>query len=459
MPRIPSPSDLRQRHPRAALTATIAAPILGLTLIATGLNFWPTLFAALHSIGSTLYTHVKPILLTTAGLALILAAIPYQRIGDLKPRFKGHAQTRFWLVLLPCVALSLAIIAWLPAWNVHRMGITKPEDVISHEETERKDTGALILSLFGTYGLYLTWRRAEAGDRTVKTMEQGHITDRYTKAIEQLGKMDGDKPNIEVRLGAIYALERIAWDSPRDHWTIMEVLTAYIRRNAPAPAGPTEPDPSIKPRTEIQAILDVLKRRNHAVEREDQRLSLTSADLRGANLEKAPLNRSDLGRSNLQMANLEEAQLQGAGLYQAQLQGAWLNRAQLQGAILIEAQLQGAELNGASLQGARLYGASLQGTILNGAQLQGARYLKVEQVKTAIDWESAHYDPDFRRELGLPDEPAPPIPRMTQPTSNTSHTDIRTPIPAPYGPAGYRRVPRASHASATAKSPAVDQTE
>lgn len=77
-------------------------------------------------------------------------------------------------------------------------------------------------------------------------MEQGHITDRYTKAIEQLGKLDGDKPNIEIRLGAIYALERIARDSPRDHWTIMEVLTAYVRQNAPAaPIGepPEKPLP------------------------------------------------------------------------------------------------------------------------------------------------------------------------------------------------------------------------
>ncbi len=39
--------------------------------------------------------------------------------------------------------------------------------------------------------------------------------------------------NLEVRLGGIYALERIARDSPKDHWTIMEVLTAYVRENSP----------------------------------------------------------------------------------------------------------------------------------------------------------------------------------------------------------------------------------
>src|SRR3982751_6161439 len=39
----------------------------------------------------------------------------------------------------------------------------------------------------------------------------------------------GGGPNLEVRLGAIYALERIPRDSERDHWPIMEVLCAYVR--------------------------------------------------------------------------------------------------------------------------------------------------------------------------------------------------------------------------------------
>jgi hypothetical protein len=41
---------------------------------------------------------------------------------------------------------------------------------------------------------------------------EGHVTDRYTKAIEQLGS-----EHLDVRLGAIYALERIMIDSVRGH--------------------------------------------------------------------------------------------------------------------------------------------------------------------------------------------------------------------------------------------------
>ena len=62
-----------------------------------------------------------------------------------------------------------------------------------------------------------------------KADQERRITDSFTKAVELLGK-----PELEVRLGAIYALERIARESKRDHWPIMETLTAYVRSRAPS---------------------------------------------------------------------------------------------------------------------------------------------------------------------------------------------------------------------------------
>jgi hypothetical protein len=81
--------------------------------------------------------------------------------------------------------------------------------------------GALV-----AYGLFLTNRR-------IRVTEDGQVTERFTKAIEQLGscKADGE-PNFDVRLGGIFSLERIARDSEKDHWTVMEVLSAYVRENA-----------------------------------------------------------------------------------------------------------------------------------------------------------------------------------------------------------------------------------
>src|SRR5215213_5811411 len=76
-------------------------------------------------------------------------------------------------------------------------------------------------------GLYFTWR-------TLQVNREGQITERFTRAIEQLGATHGDNSkNLELRLGGIYALERISRESEGDHWSIMEVLTAYVRHHAP----------------------------------------------------------------------------------------------------------------------------------------------------------------------------------------------------------------------------------
>ena len=72
--------------------------------------------------------------------------------------------------------------------------------------------------------------------RNFTLSREGQVTDRYTKAIEQLGS---DK--LDVRIGGIYALERVARDSAKDHPTVMEVLTAFIREHSREPWPPPDP--------------------------------------------------------------------------------------------------------------------------------------------------------------------------------------------------------------------------
>jgi len=82
------------------------------------------------------------------------------------------------------------------------------------------------------------------------------VTDRYTKAIEQLGSKE-----IDVRIGGIYALERIAYDSERDHPTVMEVLATFVRDHSPEQWPlPTVHEAGAKPtgrktRPDVQAAL------------------------------------------------------------------------------------------------------------------------------------------------------------------------------------------------------------
>src|SRR5215467_9400652 len=96
--------------------------------------------------------------------------------------------------------------------------------------------------------------------RAVELTEQGQVTDRYTKAVEQLGS---DK--LDVRIGGIYALERIARDSATDHPVVMEVLTAFIREHShdqwPPPDHPASYPQGRSTRPDVQAAVTVIGRR------------------------------------------------------------------------------------------------------------------------------------------------------------------------------------------------------
>ncbi|MFG2933970.1 pentapeptide repeat-containing protein, partial [Streptomyces achromogenes] len=97
---------------------------------------------------------------------------------------------------------------------------------------------------------------------------KGQITDRYTKAVENLGN-----DTMDVRLGGIYALQRIMQDSPRDHPTIADVLATYIRIHASEPPKKGETAPA-----DVQAALTVL------AYRDTSRDGYFRLDLRGTHL-------------------------------------------------------------------------------------------------------------------------------------------------------------------------------
>ncbi|WP_366146325.1 pentapeptide repeat-containing protein [Crocosphaera sp.] len=119
---------------------------------------------------------------------------------------------------------------------------------------------------------------------------------------------------------------------------------------------------------------------------------LSGANLSGANLYGANLYGANLYEANLYGAILDGANLYEANLYEANLSGANLYGANLSGANLSGAILSGAILHRANLYGANLYGANLSGANLDGANLDGARYLTVEQVQKAKNWEKTIFD-------------------------------------------------------------------
>ena len=196
--------------------------------------------------------------------------------------------------------------------------------------------------------------------RGLKLAQEGQITNRFTLAIEQLGASAEGKPKLVARFGAIYALERLARDSPPDHWTIMEVLTAYVRQRAPGPplsvaanqCSQKGTDPLTfaeagslqREHADMEAILTVLGRRTKTDKTKEGRIDLSRVDLRALNLTSA----------NLQGAHMQDADLEGAAMGAANLKSAFLVCAHLENADFRTADLEGANLTGADLRGAKL---------------------------------------------------------------------------------------------------------
>ena len=227
------------------------------------------------------------------------------------------------------LGLAIAWVLLVPAadWLArHDVGSVKGPLLQTARDAARGRLLTLGAGLFAAGALLFTARNFILSRRTFELTEQSQVTDRYTKAIEQLGS---DK--LDVRIGGIYALERIARDSARDHPTVMEVLSAFIREHSrepwPAPDPDAAPDPDLggqeRPtRPDVQAALTVIGRR-------DGRRDIQTIDLTGAILTRASHSRASLTHVDLTGASLISADLTGADLTGANLTDANLTRANL----------------------------------------------------------------------------------------------------------------------------------
>jgi Pentapeptide repeats (8 copies) len=181
--------------------------------------------------------------------------------------------------------------------------------------------GGAILSITS----YVGYCNFEIGQKNLEVTEDKQVTERFSKSIEHLGNR-----KIDIRLGGIYALEQIAINSAKYHWTIVEILSAFIREksrsNSADPVG-----------VDIQAALTVIGRRKQYPNDKVidlRKISLVGVELQNTNFRKVDFSRTNLSNANLSGANLSEANLSltnliGADLSNANLNGANLNNTHL----------------------------------------------------------------------------------------------------------------------------------
>lgn len=335
------------------------------------------------------------------------------------------------------IGASLALlITWfgiIALASIWRMAVV----VFTHDPNTPLDLRGLSFFVAASIGLpFIVWRSYTA-HREAQTAEEGLITDRINKAVEQLGREkttrriykndDGNphldaqnvpitqeitEPNLEVRLGALYALERIAQDSIRDHIQIMEIICAYIRENTREPRIDLDASEAVgttrylPPRADIQTALTILGRRSQArLDHESNALeSPYRLDLRNSNLQRADLADSRLGpvlfdHADLQAAGLRKANLQRARLVGANLQGATLVAANLEEAKFWYTNLRESDLASAKLQSAVLWNCSFAQASLGSADFQNATNLTQEQLN--LSYGKAHGIGQTRLPVGL----------------------------------------------------------
>ncbi|MFI5554000.1 pentapeptide repeat-containing protein [Streptomyces sp. NPDC051738] len=214
--------------------------------------------------------------------------------------------------------------------------------------------------------LVFTWVSVAQVSEELSISEQGQIADRYDKAMERL-----DAGSANIRRGAIFSLQGIMEDSPRQQPAVIYALSEYIRAHATKKPSRTEKAP------DIQAALSVLGQRDPAHDGD------RPIDLRGVQLAGVDLHGADLSRANLAGAVLSHGNLEGTTLSDADLHGASLKGTLLTGADLTGANLGGAVLNDAvlfetNLSNARLDSAQLTSTDLEKADLRNASLHKTD---------------------------------------------------------------------------------
>jgi hypothetical protein len=229
--------------------------------------------------------------------------------------------------------VGLSVIVVLVLWIVPKLQVralrkvAEAKDVFANENAARDTLAKMIAGFLVVGTIFVTLRQ-------IGVTQETQITDRYIRAIELLRTRTdkGIKTPIESRLGAIYALERIALDSSRDHWTVMEVLSAYIRENSKATtpkAGVVEPGPKELNDlcADVQACITIIGRRNVAQDLPGRLLDLSKVDLRLAQVQNANLSNISFDGSRLDYANLNGADLKGSTFLRTIATGASLDRA------------------------------------------------------------------------------------------------------------------------------------
>ncbi|MGW3031113.1 pentapeptide repeat-containing protein [Streptomyces sp. NPDC001178] len=355
---------------------------------------------------------------------------------------RRYREALAFMALALVVLFVLLFAIFEPKWVVERVegskafsGMTQTDKLKAENDVRTVMIQALVGAFFLFTALF-TWRG-------FRLNRQGQITERFSRAVDQLGKEN----EASVRVGAVLSLDRVARESKADRATIANLLAVHIRskdrvttpgaRRSSAKRTShlgLEPDAAMAlivlariHRLGVSEVVSGWKDSSHRYA--DLRgVNLRGADLYGAYLADVDLSAADLSDAVLSLANLqgahffrsilrnanlegvnrktkkvrpinlESADLRGAIAKGARFESSNLKNARfgvegskvadLGGAVLKFAKadgvwLEGVEMSGADLSNADLPNAHLKGANLAGADLRGADFTHARGLESA----------------------------------------------------------------------------
>ena len=228
-----------------------------------------------------------------------------------------------WSWMLAAVAAVVIIAVVVTIWLLTIAGHAKPGTDQANARLDAVRTGLAAGAGAGAaVGLMLAFRRQHhqevATDLTDRDATERRITELYTKAVEQLGN---DKA--PVRLGGLYALERLAQDNPAHRQTIVNVICAYLRMpfSPAAPASKPESRPP-KPRQSPPLRLKRALSRRRTNWQQERQVRLTAQRILAEHLrdDRAKISAPPILRasvSGLTSASISPAPLSSTSTFEA----------------------------------------------------------------------------------------------------------------------------------------------
>ena len=303
------------------------------------------------------------------------------------------------------LGLFLAAILGLPLliWRTYAANKSADALATSSQAALENSKSAIAQSQAAVKQSEVAVKQAELSAENATFYVSHKITEIIAHAFDQLAS------NVPaVKMGAIKILERISEDSPRDYYSIMDVLSAFVRHHANWPVDAqvkerssemtstltspelqsffeTKPDylhTKFELSPEIQTALTVLGRRQHP----GKFIDLKNTDLHGAKLNGLDLSGAALSYSNFTGARLIGTNLSKAMLLCTIFDGALMQDARLEKVKAVACSfrrtvLKNAYFSNADLSFVEFNDADIHGVDFRGADLSEAKGITQSQLK------------------------------------------------------------------------------